>query len=205
MKSTPTLRARFRSATRDALLDAAADIFARQGAAIRMEDIAAAAGVSVGTVYNYFADRAELVQAVLESRTRGLLADLDAVLQQESPAGAAAFDATLFRFVEALMQHFDANRALLTAMLEQQQDHGMDAKAVSRRNSKLEQVTARAEQLMARGISIGALDTGDAAVYAALLVGMIRGLVLSALARRERSIALHARAVVDVFLKGAGR
>ena len=44
--TTPSLRGRFRAATRDAILEAAAAVCARDGAAqLRMEEIAASAGV----------------------------------------------------------------------------------------------------------------------------------------------------------------
>lgn len=54
--------------SRDALLDAALELFLEQGfAATRVEDIAAAAGVSKGTVYLYFRTKRELFSAVIES------------------------------------------------------------------------------------------------------------------------------------------
>ncbi len=78
MKTPSTLRHRLRQSTRDAILEAAATAFNGQGAAAaRMEDIAAGAGIAVGTLYNYFRDRSALVSAVLQSRTQGLLDALD--------------------------------------------------------------------------------------------------------------------------------
>ena len=75
------LRDRLRQSTRDAILAAAATTFnGRDANAVRMEDIAAAAGVAVGTLYNYFRDRNALVAAVLQARTQGLLDALDDVV-----------------------------------------------------------------------------------------------------------------------------
>ncbi len=198
------LRQQFRSATRDALLDAAAAVFERNGPAhVRMEDVAAEAGVAVGTVYNYFADRAALVGAVMESRTRGLLADLDAVV----PAGRAAADfrQALRHFVEAISQHLDTNRALVTAVIEEQYQHGIDATAMSRRRTKVGQILARAEALMASGIRAEVLVKNDPAIYAAVLIGMIRGLALSALSRDDDRMSSHVDEVVNLFLNGASR
>src|SRR5450759_1515604 len=80
------LRQQFKTATRDAILDAAASTFARDSAApVRMEDIAARAGIAVGTLYNYFQDRSALVNALLELRTRALLDCLDAAVKVEAP------------------------------------------------------------------------------------------------------------------------
>ena len=56
------------SPARAALLEAAQELFLEQGfAATRVEDIAARAGVSKGTVYLYFRTKRELFGAVVES------------------------------------------------------------------------------------------------------------------------------------------
>ena len=82
------LRDRLRGATRDAILEAAAAVFSAGGATqARMEDIAASAGVAVGTVYNYFEDRTALVTALLDARRRDMFEALDAAV---SPASAGA-------------------------------------------------------------------------------------------------------------------
>jgi len=113
-----SLRAKFRHATREAILEAAAGILGSDSAAqARMEDIAARAGVAVGTVYNYFEDRRALVTALLETRTRVLLDALDdaaaPVRGGKRAAGASttaggAFEAELAGFVSAVAAHFDA-------------------------------------------------------------------------------------------------
>ncbi len=51
--------------TRRMLLDAALEVLAEQGEGFSTVDIAARAGVSHGTIYNYFADRDELVAALV--------------------------------------------------------------------------------------------------------------------------------------------
>jgi AcrR family transcriptional regulator/ferredoxin len=62
--------------TRDRLLLAAADAFARRGYdGTRVADIAAAAGVSNGAMYAHFSSKAELLVAALRVHGRRLLAD----------------------------------------------------------------------------------------------------------------------------------
>ncbi|HMQ25153.1 MAG TPA: helix-turn-helix domain-containing protein [Acidimicrobiales bacterium] len=51
--------------TRRALLDAALEVLAEQGDGFSVVDVAARAGVSHGTFYNYFADREALVAALV--------------------------------------------------------------------------------------------------------------------------------------------
>ncbi|WP_026415094.1 TetR/AcrR family transcriptional regulator [Actinomadura oligospora] len=57
---------------RDKLVTAAAKVFARRGLAAPLEDVAREAGVSIGTLYNHFPTREELVDAVFRDRLTGL-------------------------------------------------------------------------------------------------------------------------------------
>ena len=59
-------RRRSQEATRNALIEAAAGLFAAHGSAgTRTADIARAAGVAVGTVYLHFKDKDALLKEVL--------------------------------------------------------------------------------------------------------------------------------------------
>ena len=58
----------------DALFIAALDVFSRNGyRASRLEDVAKAAGVSKGTVYNYFENKEDLLRKALEHKLTTLL------------------------------------------------------------------------------------------------------------------------------------
>jgi AcrR family transcriptional regulator len=73
----PTRRALAKQATREKILASARDLFAEkgyEGATIR--DIAAAAGMSTGAVFASFADKAELFQEILATRTETLVATM---------------------------------------------------------------------------------------------------------------------------------
>ncbi|WP_373095808.1 TetR family transcriptional regulator [Zhongshania sp.] len=53
--------------TRCAILDAAADLFAKQGISrTKLDDIAASAGVTRGAIYWHFADKASLIAAMID-------------------------------------------------------------------------------------------------------------------------------------------
>lgn len=199
-EATLSLRDRFKTATRDAILEAAAAAFARDGAAyVRIEDIAAHAGIAVGTLYNYFHDRSALIGALLESRTFGLLDSLDAAADVDAP-----FPERLGRFVRTLADHFEANQPLLSVLLGEERSRGRDARTASRRHSTQQEVLVRAERLLAEGVRGGVLRDGDPWMYAALLVGMVRGMASSALTGHAR-LGDAAPEIVGVFLKGAGR
>ena len=201
-----TLRARLKLATRDAILDAAADAFASDGAAhVRIEDIASRAGIAVGTVYNYFTDRTALVNALLETRTQGLIDALDEAPAAVAEAAGERFAEELRQFVAVLAGYVDANHVLLHVLIQEEQQRGIDSKSARRRRSVLGQLLERAERLMTQGIRARALQKGDSVVYASLLLGMIRGIGATALTRGGLRVADSADAIVTVFLHGAAR
>lgn len=207
MKPAFNLRDRLRESTRDAILDAAASAFNAGGAsAVRMEDIAAGAGIAVGTLYNYFRDRQTLVASLLRSRTQVLLDALDAAAdadrQADGPSGAHV-TAELRQFVATLVAHWDANRVLLTLMMEDLLQSGADATAMNRQHTVATQLLARAQKLMGRGIEAGLLHPADTGVYAAMLLGMVRGVVVTSVVRGDTGFAHHSDQIVRVFLSGA--
>lgn len=205
-----SLRARFRTATREAILDAAAALMGAEGASqTRMEDIAARAGVAVGTVYNYFEDRTALVLALLETRSRTLMDALESPLERPkakaSATPAVAFEAQLEQFVATLAAHFEANRFLLGVLLEDEQSRGVDAKSAARRAAMRGEMMVRAERLIDRGIRAKALRKDDATVYAALLLGMVRGAALASLTSGRPRGGSWTGSVVRMFMHGAAR
>ncbi len=212
--SKVSLRERFRTATREAILEAAADLLGADGGAqTRMEDIAARAGVAVGTVYNYFEDRKALVSALLESRTRSLLTELDAVVAPDratvAPAAAVspteAFQAELAHFVEALGRHVESNRFLIGVLHEEEQLRGIDPKAATRKSTMLDELLSRAERLMEKGMKTKVLRKADPAFYAAMFIGMLRGVALSSLRQCQPVTTGRKDAVVQLFMTGAAR
>jgi AcrR family transcriptional regulator len=82
------LRARKKRATRDAIAASARRLFAERGFdAVTVAEVAAAAGVSEKTVFNYFATKEDLVFAGGQTR----LAELQAAIAQRSP-GTSVLD-----------------------------------------------------------------------------------------------------------------
>jgi AcrR family transcriptional regulator len=84
--------------TRAAILDAAARLFWEQGyQATSVGDVANAAGVSLGTVYQYFRDRSDLVAALLQTHVTRMLGQTDAVWRASE--GRAGLYRVLHNFV----------------------------------------------------------------------------------------------------------
>jgi len=72
------------------LLDAAAELFVEQGLAVSMADIAARAGVGVGTLYRRFPNRDALIAFILDEMLREMV-DLGNVALAEPDGGLETF------------------------------------------------------------------------------------------------------------------
>lgn len=191
------LRERFRTETRHVILEAAEETLGQHGVrGARMEVIAATAGIAVGTLYNYFADRQELIDALFEVRRRELIERLDAAL---TGALSRPFRAQLEAFLGAGLMHFRAHRTFITLVL-----HDELASERGSRWSMMLELRERAERLVRAGIDTGLLRSEDRAMYPHLLMGLLKGVVEMALAAApgEAPEALLAPAV-RCFLEGA--
>jgi AcrR family transcriptional regulator len=67
------------------IIDAARTLFAERGIDVAVEDIAAAAGVGIGTVYRRFPDREALIEAVFETKFERVLGAARDALALEDP------------------------------------------------------------------------------------------------------------------------
>jgi AcrR family transcriptional regulator len=86
----------------EAILDAAVAEFERHGfRRVALDDVARRAGVSRTTIYRRFANRDELVAAVIERENVALFADIAAELKQAGPQSnyyVEAFTSSILRF-----------------------------------------------------------------------------------------------------------
>jgi AcrR family transcriptional regulator len=77
------------------IVKAAEKLFARKGyVEVAMEDVAARAGLAVGTIYNYFPSKSALLLTIVRRETESLLAGGRKILQnppRDPVAGVAAF------------------------------------------------------------------------------------------------------------------
>jgi len=73
---------------RQRLLDAARSVFARDGAAASLEEIARTAGVGIGTLYRHFPQRDDLIEAVYRQAIGQLGEAADRLSESEAPVDA---------------------------------------------------------------------------------------------------------------------
>jgi AcrR family transcriptional regulator len=100
---------------RQAILDAALNVFAEQGfAAARLDDVARQAGVAKGTLYLYFRDKEELFEQILKSVAGPVMSRVEALAAIESvPANLLLAQILQFLQTEVL----DTNRERLLRLL----------------------------------------------------------------------------------------
>ena len=197
------MRTRRREATRLEILDAARLVYTEVGLhEARMETIAARAGVSVGTLYNYFDDRDALVKALCERDRDELMVAVDAQLASHANA---LFADRLQAFIQAILSHFEARRGLMTAIMENSFDSA-DSQSWSQASKEtMRQLYARAEKLCEHGSNDGTLRSDDAAVYPIMLLGSIRGMMVLRLFKKTGDLSDAAKPIRDFFMFGASQ
>lgn len=109
MPAARTLRADAQD-NHDRILAVAADAFAKGGADVSMRDIAAAAGVGVGTLYRRFPTREHLVEATYRTATRNL-ADAAPALAETMPP-----DLALRRWMDLFAEYLETKHGMGEAL-----------------------------------------------------------------------------------------
>ena len=105
--------------TVDAIVEAAARVLARHGyAAATTNRIAERAGVSIGSLYEYFPNKDSILAALLERHTEQGGAEVLAALEAEIARGAA-LPALLRALVEALLRQHRRSPELHRALFEE--------------------------------------------------------------------------------------
>lgn len=84
---------------RESVLDAAGELFARRGDNVQMDEIAARAGLGVGTLYRHFADKRALRAAIVGRRFEAVTSLARAAEELSDPW--AAFETLLFGYLES--------------------------------------------------------------------------------------------------------
>lgn len=189
-----------KEATREAILAAAESVIGQLGPSpAKVEDIARAAGVSVGTVYNHFEDREAVVSGLMDLRLGELLSELDAAIHE---VRKAPFEQRLRAFISAPIAHFEEHRLLFAAILEgEAHRRGGDSKRLM-----VKELTARAEVLVKAGVKEGALRAQDQELLPTFLISAIRAVLIRSFAKKSGGGDLRhsVDAVIRFFMQGAG-
>lgn len=195
------LRERLRGATVEAILDAAEQAFAEEGATARMESIASRAGIAVGTLYNHFADREALWKEVCRSRREALLVKLDETLER---VRQEPFEAALRAVLTAFVDHWAAHRGFL-AVLMQVDPPTTSPGPRTRSRTMAQELLERVAALVRRGVAQDVLRPEGSELHPVLLLGMLRSVLFRPRDVTPATASADVEVMLDVFLRGATR
>ena len=98
---------------RTAILEAAKQLVAEQGAEVAMGEIARVAGVAVGTLYRHFPNKADLLAAVVNEYVEALADDAQSAWERVE-VGRAEADQELLGFLERALEMIARSHAAKT-------------------------------------------------------------------------------------------
>jgi AcrR family transcriptional regulator len=200
----PRRRDEARALFRNAILDAAEAVFAERGFhGARIQDIAERARIAVGTVYNHFAQKDDVLSALLDERTEGMIEEL-----RPAKGDPKLFEPRLRVRIGRVLAYVEQHRAFFAIASELGLFAGSAAPSVpaaARNLPRVEKFRAAFRALVEEGIASGALEPIDGDALARFLGGALRAFVLSSLADESTDAADHAAIIVDLFLHGAAR
>jgi len=181
-QAQPALRQRIRETTVQAILTAAEEVFANKGLhAAHMGEIAALAGVAVGTLYNHFADRDALLAGLLEARRAELMARIDEALG----AGASGARRPVFRdrlraFLQAVLAHKEAHRRFFQILMQGEIVRYQETfpSACHVPSATMHEMFTRLDKLMKQGVREKALRADIVDLAPVLLMGMVRAVMI---------------------------
>jgi AcrR family transcriptional regulator len=151
--------------TREAILAAAAERFGANGyQRTTVADVAEAAGVSLGTVYQYFRDRSDLVAALVH-RSLDMLLEGDTTFRMEE--GLDGLERVVGNFVR-----FYASWSAMAGVWEEVSHVDDDLASLRRTLGRM--FTGSVERELRRAAKAGRLDAAlDPAITARALTGMV--------------------------------
>ena len=190
------------TALRQHLIAAAQTLLAeRQVTSITARDLAREAGVSDGVLYNYFADKSELLLTALLGRFDALLDDFGA----ELPApGTGSVEDNVRAYADALYRFDVDGFPMLAKLLGDPPLLQRFLVETHRRPVYTERVRKPVVDYLAGERRGGRIDQVDPEAAADLLIGAIAQLALTTVTG-GRPPARRLSAVVDTLLKGIAR
>jgi AcrR family transcriptional regulator len=123
------------------LVEAAREVFAREGGGASMEAIARRAGVGVGTLYRHFPKRIDVVEAVYRTDVDNLVQTAERVSDELAPWPAVV------AFLEAFVRYAQGKRTFLNELREAfEKNPGLRLDMLERIEQAMQLVVGRAQR-----------------------------------------------------------
>src|SRR4051812_27121379 len=172
--------------------------------AAHMGTIAAKAGVSVGTLYNYFEDREAMLGGLLAARRAELLSKIDAAI---CAAAGRPLRERLRAIVAAFLGHCDDHRQFVLVVLQRElgRYHQKYPQAWAKKTDTMRELFERVDGEMRKGVREKALRPELADLAGVCLIGMMRALVMRAalVDAGGGRMAPETDRLLDLFFAGA--
>lgn len=197
-------RAALESLTREALYAAALSLLESEGwMGFTMEKLARAAGVAKGTVYNYFADKREVLLFVLQHNGEELAEELDRLVERESDP-ATALEELLGLLVRGM---YNRRHVIAAAARSAEEDPGTyrDMDPRRRKNHPMWRAREMVESVLRRGVESGAFRPCDPVLVEKLLHATLMGLARLFSAGEEAGSEELVRTLQGLVLQGVRR
>lgn len=180
-------------ATVDVIVEAAARVLGRRGwARFTTNEIAAVAGVSVGSLYQYFPNKLAIAEAIRQRHLDEVLRVLSAADEQSEPL---ALEQRVARFVDGVIAAHSIDQALHHVLV--------DEVPLGARSSYVAfeaEYQRRYQALLAAADGRGGDDGEGQAMAARMLSSAVEGVVHSAAGRNELGAAAFRTELVRLIL-----
>jgi AcrR family transcriptional regulator len=200
----PRRRDEARALFRNAILEAAEAVFAERGFhRARIQDVAARARIGVGTVYNHFDEKEDILRALLEERTEGLATQLE-----RRSGDPGDFASALTARIERMLHYVETHRAFFIVAAEHGAVGATSASATvppGKAARGLARARAAFASIVEEGIAAGELEPHDPGRLARVLGALFRAFSLGGLEEGRTDLASDAPLLVRLFLHGASR
>ncbi len=190
---------------RDAILSAAERVFGRSDfASAKMADIAREAGLAAGTLYNYFENKEQIFQSLMEARGDEFLKRLEAVFAEPSEPIER-----LRRSIQVGLEFLEAHQGMFQIFMElgAMSDWSLRRVCGETAQARHERSIALHEKAIREGMTAGVLRRDiPAEMQAAFLIGAMQAFVkswLSAKGPRPRlGLSGHTPTILSLLLDG---
>lgn len=193
------LKTKWQAMMKDSLHQAVAKILFEEGLqGLTMEHISETAGMAKGTIYNYFKDKEELLQYVVESSIEPLEKRHNLIFSSAEPPIKK-----LEQFIFSSLSYFDENKSFFRVMFDPELS---GLKKSPKKKDKQQQLIKKVGEVIEDGIRVGVIKPAPPLKLSAILVMSCVGITISRLwSDDERDIKEDAKLVMDTFLKGAAK
>jgi AcrR family transcriptional regulator len=177
-----------KAATRQRIVQAAQQLFAEKGfEASTTRDIADAAGIAAGTLFNYFATKEAILGCLAAEAAASAHRDFDGAARERESVEEESFEEELFAFVAAGLRKLKPLRKHLTVLLETALSPlaAVSADEAQLRLSHLETVAR-----LAKKHGLGELPSVALQLYWTLYTGVLTFWAKDRSAKQEDTLAL---------------